>query len=175
LCFKFELMTIINVVEYLSVQAREPSASLYRAEPSLITELAKWPSLARLAIPLSLTEPSRAWLGSARFQPYVMACPWSRACACPLPLTSGPDLPWPHLSDPHHFPLPSAWVADPWAPSTRERPRSHPSPGIPRPLTRGTRRSALSSNPACPLLILGVRSRSDGQEAWIPFRCGCFA
>jgi hypothetical protein len=34
-------MTIINVVEYLSVQAREPSASLYRAEPSLITELAK--------------------------------------------------------------------------------------------------------------------------------------
>jgi hypothetical protein len=28
------------------------------------------PSLARLAIPPSLTEPSRAWLGSARFQPY---------------------------------------------------------------------------------------------------------
>jgi hypothetical protein len=36
-------MTVISVVEYLSVQAREPSrlASLYRAEPSLITELAK--------------------------------------------------------------------------------------------------------------------------------------
>jgi hypothetical protein len=43
LCFKFELMTIINVVEYLSVQAREPSRAGSRAytEPSLITELAK--------------------------------------------------------------------------------------------------------------------------------------
>jgi transposase InsO family protein len=29
------------------------------------------PSLARLAIPPSLTKPSRAWLGSARFQPYL--------------------------------------------------------------------------------------------------------
>jgi hypothetical protein len=28
------------------------------------------PSRARLAIPPSLTEPSRAWHGSARFQPY---------------------------------------------------------------------------------------------------------
>jgi hypothetical protein len=32
LCFKFKLMIVITVVEYLSVQAREPS---------LITELAK--------------------------------------------------------------------------------------------------------------------------------------
>jgi hypothetical protein len=32
LCFKFEQMTVITVVEYLSVQAREPSR---------ITELAK--------------------------------------------------------------------------------------------------------------------------------------
>ena len=35
-------------------------ASLLRAEPSLLNELAKGPSR---------TEPSRAWLGSARFQP----------------------------------------------------------------------------------------------------------
>jgi hypothetical protein len=36
-------MNVITIVEYLSVQAREPSrlASLYRAEPSLITELVK--------------------------------------------------------------------------------------------------------------------------------------
>jgi hypothetical protein len=35
ICFKFELMIVITIVEYLSVQAREPSrlASLYRAEP----------------------------------------------------------------------------------------------------------------------------------------------
>jgi hypothetical protein len=41
LCFKFELMIVITVVEYLSVQAREPSRVGSRAEPSLIIELAK--------------------------------------------------------------------------------------------------------------------------------------
>ena len=57
-------MTVIIVVEYLSVQAREPSRAGSRAyiEPS------------RASLPSSLSdraEPSRAWLGSARFQAYL--------------------------------------------------------------------------------------------------------
>jgi hypothetical protein len=96
LCFKFELMTVITVVEYLSVQAREPSRAGSRAyiEPSRAsssssrsdraepgsarysTELHRAePSLARLAIPPRFTEPSRAWLGSAHFQPYLQPLP----------------------------------------------------------------------------------------------------
>jgi hypothetical protein len=62
-------MTVITVVEYLSVQAREPISS--RAEPHHRARDVTEPSLARLASPPSLTEPSRAWLGSARFQPYT--------------------------------------------------------------------------------------------------------
>jgi hypothetical protein len=59
LCFKFELMTIINVVEYLSVQAREPSRAGSRAyiEPS------------RASLPSSLSdraEPSCLFARSAR-------------------------------------------------------------------------------------------------------------
>jgi hypothetical protein len=49
--------------------AHEPISS--RAEPHHRAREVTEPSLARLAIPPSLTEPSRAWLGSARFQPYV--------------------------------------------------------------------------------------------------------
>jgi hypothetical protein len=48
--------------------AREPISS--RAEPYYRAREVTEPSLARLAVPPSLTEPSRAWLGSARFQPY---------------------------------------------------------------------------------------------------------
>jgi hypothetical protein len=60
-------MTVITVVEYLSVQAREPSrassrAYIDRAEPHHRAREVTEPSLARLAIP--------PWLGSARFQPY---------------------------------------------------------------------------------------------------------
>jgi hypothetical protein len=58
-------MTVITVVEYLSVQAREPISS--RAEPHYRAREVTEPSLARLAIPPSLTESSRA----ARFQPYM--------------------------------------------------------------------------------------------------------
>jgi hypothetical protein len=55
LCFKFELMTIINVFEYLSVQAREPSRAGSRAyiEPS------------RASLPSSISD--RAEPGSARY------------------------------------------------------------------------------------------------------------
>jgi hypothetical protein len=52
-------MTVITVVEYLSVQAREPISS--RAEPHYRAREVTEPSLARLAIP-----PSRAEPGSAR-------------------------------------------------------------------------------------------------------------
>jgi hypothetical protein len=48
--------------------AREPISS--RAEPHYRARYVTEPSLARLAIPPRLTEPRRAGLGSARFQPY---------------------------------------------------------------------------------------------------------
>jgi hypothetical protein len=106
--------------------------------------------------------------------PPVRACPRSRACACPLPLTSGPDPLDPACQTPAVSP-PKCLSRDPWALPPRERAHSHPAPGILGPLTRGTRRSALASDPTRPLLILGVRSRLDGREARLPFRCGCFA
>jgi hypothetical protein len=56
-------MTVITVVEYLSVQAREPISS--RAEPHYRARKVTEPSLARLTIPPSLTEPSRAEPSSA--------------------------------------------------------------------------------------------------------------
>ena len=43
-----------------------------RAEPSLSPQLVKWASRAELGQPPSCTEPSRAELSSARFQPYVL-------------------------------------------------------------------------------------------------------
>jgi hypothetical protein len=46
-------------------------ASLHRAEPDGRARQTTEPSLARLATVPSPTEPSRAWLGSARFQPYM--------------------------------------------------------------------------------------------------------
>jgi hypothetical protein len=49
--------------------AREPVPS--RAEPDYRARQKPEPSLARLALLPSRTEPSRAWLGSARFQPYL--------------------------------------------------------------------------------------------------------
>jgi hypothetical protein len=50
--------------------AREPSrlASQGRAEPSLFRQLVEWTSRAEL-----VQAPSRAELGSARFQPYCIA------------------------------------------------------------------------------------------------------
>jgi len=61
-----------------STAAREParasSRALYepsRAEPHRPARSKAEPSLARLAHVPSRTEPSRAWLGSARFQPYT--------------------------------------------------------------------------------------------------------
>ena len=50
-----------------STAAREPHTS--RAEPHRPARSKAEPSLARLAHVPSRTEPSRAWLGSARFQP----------------------------------------------------------------------------------------------------------
>jgi hypothetical protein len=88
---------------------------------------------------------------------------------------AGPTSPWPACQAHTIFPLLIIWVADPWAPPARERLRSLPAPGIPGPLTRGTRWSALASDPTRLLLISGVRSQSDGREARIPFHCGRFA
>ena len=50
--------------------AREPITS--RAEPLLWAREIAEPSQARLAARPSRSEPSRAWLGSARFQPYML-------------------------------------------------------------------------------------------------------
>ena len=52
--------------------AREPITS--RAEPLLWAREIAEPSKARLAARPSRSEPSRAWLGSARFQPYFPLC-----------------------------------------------------------------------------------------------------
>jgi hypothetical protein len=56
-------MTVITVVEYLSVQAREPISS--RAEPHYRAREVTEPSLARLAIPPSQTEPGSTRLVSS--------------------------------------------------------------------------------------------------------------
>jgi hypothetical protein len=96
--------------------------------------------------------------------PSVRARPRSRACACPLPLTSEPDPPDPACQTPAVSP--SQVPESPTRGPARQRaPASRPAPGISGPLTRGTRRSALASDPARLLLISGVRSRSYGREA----------
>jgi hypothetical protein len=70
---------------------------------------------------------------------------------------------------PDNLPTPILYLtlraADPWAPPTRARPRSRRAMGLPRPLTRGTRRSVLAfaltraaSNPGHPFLIGWPRS-----------------
>jgi hypothetical protein len=46
-----------------------------RAELSLVPQLVKWPSRAELGQPPSCTEPSRAELGSARFQARLVSSP----------------------------------------------------------------------------------------------------
>ena len=73
---KYKLYAKTNLHEYATAVrrlasrlelAREPLTS--RAEPTFPARKMTEPSLARLANPPSHTEPSRAWLGSARFQP----------------------------------------------------------------------------------------------------------
>jgi hypothetical protein len=93
-----------------------------------------------------------------------------RAQPCHGPARQAP-VPW----RPRRFSPPIARVADPWAPPARARPCSCPAPRMPGPLTSGTRRLALASDLVRPLLISVVRSRLDGREAQIPFRCGLFA
>jgi hypothetical protein len=60
LCFKFKLMTVIIVVEYLSVQAREPS----RASSSSSRSDRAEPGSARYSTEPHRAEPSLARLGS---------------------------------------------------------------------------------------------------------------
>jgi hypothetical protein len=60
LCFKFELMAIITVVEYLSVQAREPSRASLSSSRSDRAE----PGSARYSTEPHRAEPSQARLGS---------------------------------------------------------------------------------------------------------------
>lgn len=85
-----------------------------------------------------------------------------RTSACPPSLTSRPNLSvTPPIRSPPLSP-PVARVADSWVPPARARPRSCPTPRVPGPLTRGTRWSVLASDRARPLLISGVRSRSNG-------------
>ena len=62
-----------------AVVAREPARASSRAdnepsraEPLLWAREIAEPSQARLAARPSRSEPSRAWLGSARFQPYML-------------------------------------------------------------------------------------------------------
>jgi hypothetical protein len=88
---------------------------------------------------------------------------------------AGPTSPWPRLSGPRRFPPPDCLSHRPVGPAHKRAPALASRTRMPRPLTRGTHRSALASDPARPLLISGVRSRSDGREARIPFRCGRFA
>jgi len=64
-------------IVYILCQAREPARAgsragfePSRAEPPQRARQTTEPSQARLAHAPSLAEPSRAWLGSARFQPY---------------------------------------------------------------------------------------------------------
>jgi hypothetical protein len=84
-----------------------------------------------------------------------MAHSQSRACACPLPLTSGPDLSLTPPVRPCSFPLTSTRVADPWAPPARERPLTSRTRDT-QAADAWTCRSALASDPVRPLLISDV-------------------
>ena len=76
LCFKFELMTVINVVEYLSVQAREPSRAGSRAyiEPSRASSSSSRSDRAEPGSARYSTEPHRAEPSLARLGSFPALC-----------------------------------------------------------------------------------------------------
>src|SRR6185437_13002102 len=68
--FEFSSHCLVWLASWLE-PAREPPTS--RAEPDFLARKNSEPSRARLVHLPSRTEPSRAQLGSARFQPYLQA------------------------------------------------------------------------------------------------------